>query len=248
MGNLSGAFGTGERSQLRDELGLLAVLSSTGAPEPTAASTALDTGHNRSFAQLAFDCCLGASVLGASVARLVRSSSGGSVGQHAEGVLAAMLGVTVAVLLAIRTRENRETPIGALLAALPSLLVAGLLVSDSTTWQLSALSLGAIGVGALWTLASFVTLGRSFAILPARRELVTHGPYRIVRHPAYLGELTMLAGYCLSARGPLSWFLLFAVVGSLLPRMLAEEALFSQDDDYRRYKKDTPYRLLPFVF
>src|SRR5687768_62148 len=44
-------------------------------------------------------------------------------------------------------------------------------------------------IGLAWQLAAKATLGRAFGLLPASRGLVTRGPYRVVRHPIYLGYL-----------------------------------------------------------
>ena len=38
-------------------------------------------------------------------------------------------------------------------------------------------------------IAGKITLGRSFALLPANRGVVSTGVYRIVRHPIYMGYL-----------------------------------------------------------
>jgi Phospholipid methyltransferase len=64
--------------------------------------------------------------------------------------------------------------------------------------------------GALLSLVSFAALGKSFGILPGMRGIVTHGPYRCLRHPAYLAELLMVLAACLSRTG-ISGLLLFAL-------------------------------------
>src|SRR4029077_5938055 len=43
-----------------------------------------------------------------------------------------------------------------------------------------------VTAAALLSLASLLTLRRSFGVRPALRNLVTKGPYRLVRHPMYL--------------------------------------------------------------
>lgn len=48
----------------------------------------------------------------------------------------------------------------------------------------------------LWAMAS---LGTAFDIVPANRGLVYTGPYRLIRHPMYLGEMLALLPVCLYA-------------------------------------------------
>ena len=43
-----------------------------------------------------------------------------------------------------------------------------------------------------------LALGRSFGIVAANRGVVSSGPYRLVRHPIYLGYLVTHAGFLLS--------------------------------------------------
>jgi protein-S-isoprenylcysteine O-methyltransferase Ste14 len=52
-------------------------------------------------------------------------------------------------------------------------------------------------------------LGRSFSIFPEGRELVTHGPFSVVRHPLYLTEQIAALGTMLQFNQP--WSLLLAL-------------------------------------
>ena len=44
-------------------------------------------------------------------------------------------------------------------------------------------------LGMLLSIFALLALGRNVSIIPQARKLVRHGPYRLVRHPLYLGEL-----------------------------------------------------------
>ncbi len=132
------------------------------------------------------------------------------------------------------------------MAALPSLaLAAGLpiVVSSPDVWPLATLGLVFAGSAlACWALGS---LGASFGVLPARRDLVTSGPYRFVRHPAYLGELLVLTGLAL----PLGWvrggLLVVAGLGTFALRIRAEETVLQGDPGYASYATRVRGRLLP---
>ncbi len=90
---------------------------------------------------------------------------------------------------------------------------------------LSALT---IGCGALGSAAILAWLGRGFAIFPQARQLVTDGPYRIVRHPLYLLEQVSLFGVCMQYRQP--WGVLIVLAGLALqfPRMRYEEKIMTE--------------------
>jgi len=102
----------------------------------------------------------------------------------------------------------------------------------------------------LGTFGSIVTLsylGRSFAILPQARRLVTRGPYRYARHPLYLCEQVSLLGVSLQFRQP--WALLLALIGCMLqfPRMRYEErVLLEAFPEYSDYRKNTS-QLIPGI-
>jgi protein-S-isoprenylcysteine O-methyltransferase Ste14 len=102
-------------------------------------------------------------------------------------------------------------------------------------------------VGCLWLLASVLTLGRCFGVLPEARGLVRRGPYRLVRHPVYLGEIVALAGLTVAAPGTwnLGVFAMF-VVAQVTRTHLEERALTEAFPDYAGYAAETG-RLVPLV-
>ena len=116
--------------------------------------------------------------------------------------------------------------------------------SDASTGWLVAGEVVALASCA-FLLASVLALGTCFGVLPEARGLVTRGPYRLVRHPVYLGELGACAGLVLGA--PSAWNLTAAAVllGAQLVRMrLEERALETEFPEYAAYAAHTP-RLIP---
>jgi protein-S-isoprenylcysteine O-methyltransferase Ste14 len=93
-----------------------------------------------------------------------------------------------------------------------------------------------------------LVLGRSISIVPEARRLVTWGPYALVRHPLYLGEILAIAGVglqYLSAWALLLWALVCAFQ---LQRMKYEEQLlFQAFPKYGDYMARTA-RLMPGVY
>jgi len=91
----------------------------------------------------------------------------------------------------------------------------------------------------VWGLAY---LRRSFSIIPEARRLVTGGPYRLSRHPVYLGEIVTAIGINLATAGlPSALAVLFFVVCEVL-RMRWEERVLSRafPDEYPAYAARVP--------
>ena len=97
----------------------------------------------------------------------------------------------------------------------------------------------------VWLLVAALFLGRCFGILPEARGLVTAGPYRLVRHPVYLGEIGACSGLAIAAASPANMLVLAALVAGQAVRMrLEERALTDAFPQYASYAARTP-RLWP---
>jgi protein-S-isoprenylcysteine O-methyltransferase Ste14 len=168
-----------------------------------------------------------------------------------EVVTAVFLGLVV-VLFAIRRRGLKSGHAG-LLPGLVALVGTFLLsavgylpVDDTTSTAALLVSSGVVIVGTLWTTWSLGTLGRCFGLFPEVRGLVLRGPYRLVRHPVYLGELLSGVGLLIAKPHPIV-VLLFAVFVALqyLRTVYEERALSAAfPEEYPSYVRRVG-RLLP---
>jgi protein-S-isoprenylcysteine O-methyltransferase Ste14 len=138
-------------------------------------------------------------------------------------------------------------------------LFAGLLIGRSgDTERVIALLLAATGAiialgGGGVILWSRANLGEAWSFIPSAAEqsgLVITGPYRLVRHPIYLGLSMVAVGQAIAfSSGPAFVVVLVAVIPSLLWRARVEEDLLTTvfGDRYLRYKTRTSM-IIPYVF
>lgn len=172
----------------------------------------------------------------------------------AERLLPAVLGIAainalIAVLFVLRRPlVSLGSPLQ-LASCLPTMIGFGLAVRiapELSLWPWYAHVLFA--VGAVLTLAAFIALGGSFGVLPARRQSVSRGPYQLVRHPAYAGELVMAAACVVAGPTPLALLPWLLLLPGVVWRILAEEAVLGLDEGYRSYRQAVRFRLLPGVW
>jgi len=104
-----------------------------------------------------------------------------------------------------------------------------------------------VALGAGFSIYSLLYLRLNFSILPEARGLTTSGPYRVVRHPVYLGEILGAIGLTIALPSLVSTLVLVSFVGAQLIRTRMEErVLAAQLPGYTEYARTTP-RLLPFI-
>jgi protein-S-isoprenylcysteine O-methyltransferase Ste14 len=97
----------------------------------------------------------------------------------------------------------------------------------------------------VWLLVSVFSLGRCFGVLPEARGLVTTGPYRLMRHPVYLGEIGACGGLAIAAASLANSAALAALIIAQAVRMRMEERALTQAfSQYAEYAAKTP-RFVP---
>jgi len=103
-------------------------------------------------------------------------------------------------------------------------------------------------IGIAIAIYSLSTLGRSFSIIPQARRLVQTGPYKLVRHPVYLGELISILGVVLAQLSAITMVIYCLLIALLLYRALQEEKLLAGIfPEYETYSLRRA-RFIPGVF
>ena len=170
------------------------------------------------------------------------------------GHLTGILLLASEVLVVVFTVARRKTAIvdrSAAAAVVTTVSLAGpwllratdgaALAPDAVTAFVSTLGLGVV-------VASKLTLGRSFGLVPANRGVVVKGPYGIVRHPIYAGYLVTHIAFLCAQPSLRNAAILLIADGTLVVRALMEERVLSHDAAYITYCRRVNWHLVPGVF
>jgi len=135
---------------------------------------------------------------------------------------------------------------------LPAASVLRAPLSLSAAWW-SPIGLALTAAGLLFTVWARVHLGQNWSgivTIKQDHELITTGPYALVRHPIYTGLLLAFLGSALAVGGAFRGALVMALVLFALVRKLRiEERGMRQrfGEAYAVYAKNVP-ALIPFIF
>ena len=97
-------------------------------------------------------------------------------------------------------------------------------------------------------LSAKLALRRSFGIIAANRGVKVSGPYKLVRHPMYLGYIVSQLGILLAGPTLLNIVLIGTCWILFVLRIIAEERVLMRDDAYRDFASRTRHRLVPGVY
>jgi protein-S-isoprenylcysteine O-methyltransferase Ste14 len=173
---------------------------------------------------------------------------GWAVAVHATLKLAVAFAFTYFVFVREPSKRPSRDPIAfvACLAAIVAFVALRKPPESTGTLMVVVGDLVALAFG-VWLLVAVLALGRCFGVLPEARGLVTRGPYRLVRHPVYFGEIGAAAGLVLAALSTWNVVALSLVVAAQAVRMrLEERALAAEFPEYASYAERTP-RLIPRI-
>jgi protein-S-isoprenylcysteine O-methyltransferase Ste14 len=158
-------------------------------------------------------------------------------------------GYALVLIVCARRSSLRDTSTVALVATLYSVFYYVFFDPGRTTALISEFA-GMVFyiVGTAWQFSAKASLGRSFGLLPAQRGMVASGPYRIARHPMYLGYVIGQTGFVLVNFSLQNLLILLGIYMALWLRISREEAVLATSADYRAYQERVRWRLLPHVF
>lgn len=123
-------------------------------------------------------------------------------------------------------------------------------VSTLMTWIGIAIIVGGIAFRVL----SIRYLGKFFTTAvetQSGQNIITEGPYTIVRHPSYLGALMAFIGLGIFLNAPVGTIIaLIAMMLAYYNRITAEESTMVKEigEAYKAFQKKTPYRLIPWIW
>jgi protein-S-isoprenylcysteine O-methyltransferase Ste14 len=121
----------------------------------------------------------------------------------------------------------------------------------SVPMPLSVAGLGLFAAG--WVVAASALLANAFALTVVRAQqgqvVVTHGPYRFVRHPIYFGGVLVMLGESLWLGSNLALIAMCVPTAILIARIRFEERFLTANvQGYRDYAANVRYRLIPGIW
>lgn len=116
------------------------------------------------------------------------------------------------------------------------------------TWGILPGATNLLFAGLTLQLLALLSLNRSLAIVPAKRQIKTAGMYAFIRHPMYASHVLAMTGYVLANTSAANAIVYAVTLACLLQRIVREENHLALDPLYRQYMARVRYRLVPFVY
>jgi protein-S-isoprenylcysteine O-methyltransferase Ste14 len=119
---------------------------------------------------------------------------------------------------------------------------------DPSSWGILPEADKLVYAGLILQIFGILSLNKSLAIVPAKRQIKTRGMYRVVRHPLYTSHILAMTGYVLVSTSTWNMVVYAISVAALFIRIIREERHLALDPIYRQYMQQVRYRLVPLVY
>lgn len=103
-------------------------------------------------------------------------------------------------------------------------------------------------IGLCVNISAKLALWRSFGLAAANRGVRVGGPYRLVRHPMYLGYFVTEVGFLLGNPSVANILICAVTWSAQLLRISEEELFLMRDEKYRELARRVPFRLIPGLY
>lgn len=156
--------------------------------------------------------------------------------------------LSVVLILTRRSGQIAATPYAFIIAIMGTALPLLIRPTDGVALLPVGITTAIMLAGLVLSISAKIYLNRSFGIVAANRGVKRSGPYRLVRHPMYLGYFVTQVGFVLAS------FTLFNMAAYILAwtfqilRVAEEEKCLMQDADYANFAGSTRWRLVPGLF
>jgi protein-S-isoprenylcysteine O-methyltransferase Ste14 len=164
--------------------------------------------------------------------------------------LAFLLLIAAAVILRTRPSGKARGLEPRISALMGTFLIYGIALFQRRELSLSSEMISTVLtlIGSAGAIVALGQLGRSFSVMAETRQLVTSGPYRLVRHPLYLAEEIAIFGVFMQFASVWTALLLVAQIAFQLRRMHNEEVVLTASfPEYTEYQETTA-RLIPGLY
>ncbi len=139
--------------------------------------------------------------------------------------------------------------VAVVLPLLLDLLQVGQIASPSVSWLGLVIMLLGLGLR-IWSMRVLGAYYSRTLRVADEQVIVTQGPYRVIRHPGYLGTILVWLGAGLALANWIATVVIaLLMLGVYSYRIRSEEAMLlaTFGDRYRQYSRQT-WKLLPFLY
>ena len=99
--------------------------------------------------------------------------------------------------------------------------------------------------GAAFSIWAIIFSKRSFGLRVAVRKFIDKGPYKVIRHPLYLGEIIHLSGIAILSGTPVGvWLFIISVLMQIVRAAIEERKFIQCVPEYSAYRNRTGF-LIP---